>query len=162
MAKHEHLIEKIARLQELNRKHREVIIRLRFTIKAILIGVLVLILTILSIQLPQRYEIVRKPIIKQASMEEKRANKALAKDMARIGWNWTGKQWYCINSIFTKESKYDQFADNKSSTAYGIGQMLGEKSDLPAVQLTRTYIYIENRYTTPCNAWNFHKRRNYY
>lgn len=162
MARHEHLIEKIARLQELNRKHREVIIRLRFTIKAILIGVLVLILTILSIQLPQRYEIVRKPIIKQASMEEKRANKALAKDMARIGWHWTGKQWSCINNIFMKESKYDQFADNKTSTAYGIGQMLGETNDEPAVQLTRTYMYIEHRYTTPCNAWSFHKRKNYY
>lgn len=162
MAKHEHLIEKIARLQELNRKHREVIIRLRFTIKALLIGVLVFTLAVLSIQIPQRYELVRRPIVKQASMEQKRLNKALAKDMARIGWHWTGSQWSCLNNIFTNESKYDQFADNKTSTAYGIGQMLGETSDEPAVQLTRTYIYIENRYTTPCNAWNFHKRRNYY
>lgn len=162
MARHEHLIEKIERLQEINRKHREVIIRLRFTIKALLIAVLIFTLAVLSIQIPQRYQLVKRPIVKQASMEQKKLNRTLAKDMARIGWHWTGEQWTCIDKIFKKESKYDQFADNKTSTAYGIGQMLGEKSDEPAVQLTRSYNYIKYRYGTPCVAYKFHLRRNYY
>lgn len=162
MSKHQHLIEKIERLQNANKKHREVIIRLRFTIKAILIAVLIFVLAVLSIQIPQRYELVKRPIIKQASMEQKKLNRTLAKDMARIGWNWTGSQWVCLDKIFKAESKYDQFATNKTSTAYGIGQMLGEKSNEPAVQLTRTYNYIKVRYATPCKAYAFHIRKNYY
>lgn len=159
---HEHLLIKIEDLQKANRKHREVIIRLRFTIKAILIAVLIFTLAVLSIQLPQRYQLVKRPIIKQASMEQKKLNRTLARDMARIGWGWTGSQWVCLDKIFKAESKYDQFAKNKTSTAYGIGQMLGEKSSEPAVQLTRSYNYIKTRYTTPCHAYRFHLRQNYY
>jgi hypothetical protein len=95
-------------------------------------------------------------------MEQKKANKTLAKEFAWAGYGWKDKQWSCISKLFTAESRFDHFADNPKSTAYGIGQVLGEKSNIPEIQILRAYKYIKHRYTTPCKAWSFHTKRNYY
>ena len=150
-------------LQRELKKHREVILRLRFTIKALVAFFLVIILTVLSIQIPQNYTIVRKPIVHKATMAEKKANRLLAEQMASAGWGWTKTQWQCADKIFMKESRYDQYAKNQhGSTAFGIGQVLSEKSTVPAIQIARAYKYIEARYGSPCRAYNVHKIRNWY
>jgi hypothetical protein len=96
-------------------------------------------------------------------MEQKKANKVLAQKIAWAGYGWRGKEWACLDKIFYKEAKYDHFAKNQSgSSAYGIGQRLKEKSKDPMTQLLHTYKYIQHRYKTPCSAWNFHVRNNYY
>lgn len=107
-----------------------------------------------------------KPAIKertQATMAEKRANKALAKRYAWVGYGWKDMEWRCLDYIFTKESRYDHLAKNRQgSSAYGIGQVLKETSKDPAIQILHTYKYITKRYKTPCRAMKYHLRHNHY
>ncbi len=106
-----------------------------------------------------------KPVVqeqKKATWAEKKANKALAKKYAQAGWGWSGKEWKCLDAIFLKESRYDHLADNKKSSAFGIGQRLKETSKDPHIQLLKTYRYVKHRYHTPCRAYRFHQRHNYY
>lgn len=107
-----------------------------------------------------------KPAIEertQATMAEKKANKALAKRYAWVGYGWKDMEWRCLDYIFTKESRYDHLAKNRQgSSAYGIGQLLKETSKEPAIQILHTYKYITKRYQTPCRAMKFHLRHNHY
>jgi hypothetical protein len=102
----------------------------------------------------------KPPIIRtKATMEEKKANKIMAMRYAQVGWGWDKKERGCVWKIFMKESKFDHLAKNQQgSSAYGIAQMLGEKSTDPAVQILRAYRYIEHRYGTPCKAWLHHNK----
>ena len=96
-------------------------------------------------------------------MEQKKANKVLAKSIAWLGYGWKDKEWVCLDNLFIKESKYDNFAKNKTgSKAFGIGQLLGETSTDSTVQLLKTYKYIQHRYKTPCSAWRWHLHHNWY
>ena len=97
-----------------------------------------------------------------ATMEQKKHNKIVAMEYAKAGWDWDKQQRQCIYTLFMSESKFDHFADNKHSTAYGIGQVLGEKSKQPEVQILHAYKYIEHRYSTPCRALAFHIKHKYY
>ena len=99
---------------------------------------------------------------KQATWVQKKSNKSLAKKYAQAGWGWSGKEWRCLDAIFLKESRYDHLADNKNSTAFGIGQRLKESSKDPATQLLKTDRYVKHRYETPCRAYRFHQIHNYY
>jgi hypothetical protein len=109
---------------------------------------------------------IKIPTIKKrtkATMEEKKANRKLAKEFAWAGYGWRGQHWDCINKLFTAESRFDHLADNPKSTAYGIGQVLSEKSSDPAIQILRAYQYIEHRYNgSPCKAWVFHLKTGHY
>jgi hypothetical protein len=99
----------------------------------------------------------------KATMEQKKANKLLAKKIAWVGYGWKDKEWVCLDKIFIKEAKYDHLAKNKSgSSAFGIGQRLKETSADPMVQILHTYKYIQHRYKNPCSAWRFHTKHNYY
>lgn len=149
-------------LSKLNHQQKKVINRLRLSLKALIASVLIVGITIISVQIPENYALVEKPVTHKATMQEKRENRLLAQQIASAGWDWKGIQWKCADKLFMAESKYDQYADNKHSTAYGIGQVLSETSSVPAIQITRAYKYIETRYTTPCHAWIFHLRKNYY
>lgn len=95
----------------------------------------------------------------KATAEQKKANKIMAMRYAQVGWGWDKVERGCLYKIFMKESKFDHLAKNQQgSSAYGIAQMLGEKSKDPAVQILRAYRYIEHRYGTPCKAWKHHSR----
>ena len=102
----------------------------------------------------------QKPQVQtKATMEQKKANKVMAMRYAQVGWGWDKIERGCIYKIFMKESKFDHLAKNQQgSSAYGIAQMLGEKSKDPALQILRAYRYIEHRYGTPCKAWLHHSR----
>lgn len=103
-----------------------------------------------------------KVVQTQATMKQKRANKRMAMDFAKVGYGWTPTQQNCVVRLFTAESRFDHLADNPKSTAFGIGQVLSEKSKDPAIQILRAYRYIEHRYTEPCTALNHHLRKNWY
>jgi len=99
----------------------------------------------------------------KATMEQKKANKALAKKIAWVGYGWKDKEWSCLDKIFIKEARYDHLAKNQSgSSAFGIGQRLKEKSKEPMVQILHTYKYIQHRYKTPCSAYRWHTKHNWY
>jgi hypothetical protein len=122
----------------------------------------ILTVTLLVAQINHTIEIRddKPPVIRiKATMEEKKANKIMAMRYAQVGWGWDKKERACVYKIFMKESKFDHLAKNQQgSSAYGIAQMLGEKSTDPAVQILRAYRYIEHRYGTPCKAWLHHTR----
>ena len=98
----------------------------------------------------------------KATPKEKYQNKMLAMRYARAGWDWDKRERACIHTLFMAESKFDHLADNPKSSAFGIGQVLKEKSKEPAIQILHAYKYIEHRYDTPCRALAHHNRKNWY
>jgi hypothetical protein len=73
------------------------------------------------------------------------------------------KEFRCIERLWTKEnSKWDAYAKNPKSSAFGIPQLLKLKETNPYVQMDLGYKYIVHRYKTPCNALAFHLRKGWY
>jgi hypothetical protein len=72
------------------------------------------------------------------------------------------KEFQCFNKIITKESRWSYQAKNGSH--FGLGQMRSKHyRDLdPFRQIDATIKYITIRYQTPCKAWAFHQKRNFY
>jgi hypothetical protein len=72
------------------------------------------------------------------------------------------KEFQCFNKIITKESRWSYRAKNGSH--FGLGQMRSNHyRDLdPFRQIDATIKYITVRYETPCKAWAFHIKRNWY
>jgi hypothetical protein len=77
-------------------------------------------------------------------------------------YKWNSKQYACLTKLWGKESAWNHLADNPTSTAFGIAQMLREKSRNPMTQINNGLRYIEHRYGTPCAAWQHWQRRNWY
>jgi hypothetical protein len=111
---------------------------------------------------------IGKPLPKQevrtqATWKEKQYNKSMAMEYARAGWGWDKRQRDCVFRLFMEESKFDHLAKNQQgSSAFGIAQMLKEKSKSPEIQLLKAYRYIVHRYDTPCRAYRHHQLRNWY
>ena len=100
---------------------------------------------------------------RKATKDEKNYNKKLAKDYASAGWDWRGREWECLQSLWTRESRFDNYAKNqRGSSAYGIAQLLGEKDSRPEYQILRGLKYISKRHQTPCRAKSFFLKHRYY
>ncbi len=83
---------------------------------------------------------------------------------------WSG-QFGCLDSLWTRESRWNYRASNPSSGAYGIpqalpgGKMSSAGSDWrtnPVTQMTWGLGYIASRYGTPCGAWSHSQRSGWY
>ena len=87
----------------------------------------------------------------KATMEEKRENKALTISYARA-LGYSKRQIACLVTLWTFESRFDHLArprDSKGkprSSAYGIAQLLREKSSRPDLQILHGIRYIDHRY----------------
>jgi len=100
---------------------------------------------------------------RKATQDEKNHNKKLAKNYASAGFGWQGREWECLLSLWTRESRFDNFAKNqRGSSAYGIAQLLGERDSRPEYQILRGLKYIDKRYQTPCKAYKFFLKHKYY
>lgn len=99
---------------------------------------------------------------RKATQDEKNYNKKLAKEYASVGYGWEGKQWQCLESLWTLESRFDNYATNPRSSAFGIAQLLGEQDRRPEYQILRGLKYISKRHINPCKAYQFHLKHNYY
>ncbi|QNE18532.1 hypothetical protein F1D05_12225 [Kribbella qitaiheensis] len=84
---------------------------------------------------------------------------------------WKASQFSCLDSLWTKESRWKVNADNPTSSAFGIPQALpGNRmaaygSDWrtnPVVQIKWGLDYIEDAYGSPCAAWSHSKAKNWY
>jgi len=71
-------------------------------------------------------------------------------------------EYYCLDELWFKESRWNPKADNPKSTAYGIPQILKLKETNPFKQIDIGLRYIEHRHGTPCKALQFHNRKGYY
>jgi hypothetical protein len=72
------------------------------------------------------------------------------------------KQYRCLELLWTRESQWNPRADNPKSTAYGIPQMLRLKERDPYRQIDIGLRYIAHRHSTPCQAWEHHRRTGHY
>ena len=86
-------------------------------------------------------------------------------------FGFSSDQFSCLDSLWTKESGWDPYADNPTSSAYGIPQSLpGEKmasagadwATNPATQIRWGLGYIQDRYGSPCSAWSHSQAVNWY
>ncbi|WP_067973336.1 aggregation-promoting factor C-terminal-like domain-containing protein [Nocardiopsis trehalosi] len=86
-------------------------------------------------------------------------------------YGWGADQFDCLEPLWEKESNWNPSAENPSSGAYGIPQALpGNKmatagSDWqtnPATQIEWGLGYIEDRYGSPCEAWNHSQANGWY
>jgi hypothetical protein len=71
-------------------------------------------------------------------------------------------EYYCIEELWHKESRWSPTAKNARSSAFGIPQLLKMKEPNPFKQIDRGLRYIEHRHGTPCKALQFHNRKGYY
>ena len=77
-------------------------------------------------------------------------------------YGWKLEEYVCLNHIWTKESNWNPKSDNPTSTAFGIAQMLNEKSKNPIRQIDNGLRYIKERYGQPCAAWKFWQKHYWY
>ncbi|UMG91379.1 hypothetical protein [Nocardioides sp. TF02-7] len=80
-------------------------------------------------------------------------------------------QFGCLDSLWTRESNWNPYADNPTSSAYGIPQSLpGSKmasagadwATNPVTQITWGLGYIRDRYGSPCSAWGHSESHGWY
>lgn len=71
-------------------------------------------------------------------------------------------EYLCLEKLWHLESKWNPRANNKSSTAYGIPQLLKLKVRDPYMQIDAGLKYIKARHQNPCRALAFHKKHGYY
>lgn len=85
--------------------------------------------------------------------------------------SWGQAEYDCLVALWTKESNWNVYAENRSSGAYGIPQALpGSKMATagadwrtnPETQIVWGLAYIQGRYATPCGAWDHFLRKNWY
>ena len=77
------------------------------------------------------------------------------------GWG-SGAEWEAINFIISHESGWNPSAQNPSSTAFGLFQMLVETSGDVHTQAVNGMNYIAGRYGTPTGAMAFWNAHNWY
>ncbi|MFG2979702.1 tachylectin-related carbohydrate-binding protein [Streptomyces sp. NPDC048258] len=86
------------------------------------------------------------------------------------GWA-NATQWDCLERLWDRESGWRWNADNPSSEAYGIPQSNpGSKMSVygddwrtnPITQIKWGLNYIDDRYSTPCGAWNHSQETGWY
>jgi hypothetical protein len=72
------------------------------------------------------------------------------------------EQYKCLASLYGKESAWDENA--QSGSHYGIPQGRSEylRTADKYQQVRWGLSYIENRYGSPCKAWEFFQRNNYH
>jgi hypothetical protein len=85
------------------------------------------------------------------------------KQYAFIQLNHDFKEFYCLDELWYKESRWDHKAKNKRSSAYGIPQLLKLKETDPFKQIDKGLKYIEHRYDgCACKALAHHKVKGWY
>lgn len=96
-------------------------------------------------------------------MNEKKRNREIALEYSRAGYDYNARERACLIALWDRESRWDHFARNSRSTAYGIAQLLSEKSGDPRIQILHGLKYIEARYRgSACRALAFHNRHGWY
>ncbi|MGR6966820.1 aggregation-promoting factor C-terminal-like domain-containing protein [Geodermatophilus sp. URMC 61] len=103
------------------------------------------------------------------SVAEAASAKQAYKDYAASGFR-SPAQFDCLELLWEAESDWNPYAQNPTSTAYGIAQFIDAtwattgiaKTSNPYRQIDAGLIYIDERYGTSCDAWAFHQANNWY
>ena len=109
--------------------------------------------------------------IPAATPVQQGSNRDLGQTLASQLYGWTGDEWACLDNLWSRESGWSHTSHNRSSGAYGIPQALpGDKmasfgsdwASNPTTQIKWGLNYIAGRYATPCGAWAFFSKKNWY
>ncbi len=84
------------------------------------------------------------------------------KQYAFIELNHSFTEFYCLDELWMKESRWNYKAKNPKSSAFGIPQILGLKEKNPVKQIDKGLAYIKHRYDAPCKALQHHKIKGWY
>ena len=85
-------------------------------------------------------------------------------------YKWGKKQQKCLRALWGKESAWN-FRAKSPTKDYGIPQRhmshntakeIKDFLKTPHKQIDWGLNYIKNRYQTPCEAWAFHRKNNWY
>ncbi len=76
--------------------------------------------------------------------------------------NYDFKEFYCVSDLWYLESRWSPTAKSKTSSAFGIPQLLNLKSKDPFYQIDQGLKYIKHKHLTACNALAFHKKKGWY
>ena len=76
--------------------------------------------------------------------------------------DYSFKEFYCLDELLHKESRWNYKAKNPKSSAFGLFQMIGNKEQDPIKQIDKGLKYIEHRYGTACKALAHHKIKGWY
>jgi hypothetical protein len=90
------------------------------------------------------------------------ANINVYKQYTFMQLNYDFKEFYCVSDLWYLESRWSPTAKSKTSSAFGIPQLLKLKSKDPFYQIDQGLKYIKHKHSTPCNALAFHKKRGWY
>jgi hypothetical protein len=90
--------------------------------------------------------------------------KAYARGYIRTYYpTWNKSEWSALKKLWGKESAWDHTADNPTSSAYGIAQVLNTKHGTPApLQIEKGLSYIVHRYDKPSIAWSHWRKHRWY
>jgi hypothetical protein len=95
----------------------------------------------------------------------------VAKALMAEKYGWGDKQFWCLDGLWTKESRWNYRSSNKRTGAHGIPQALpATKMEVigtdwrtnPVTQISWGLHYIDVRYETPCGEFAKFKRTNWY
>jgi hypothetical protein len=99
------------------------------------------------------------------------SNVALGKHLAAAEYGWTGRQWRCLNWLWTRESGWRLVWNTEGSGAYGIPQALpaskmasagADYMTNPATEIRWGLGYITGQYGAPCRAWSHEQEMGWY
>jgi len=77
--------------------------------------------------------------------------------------NYNFEQFYCLDEIIYKESRWNYKAKNPKSSASGLFQVLKSKEKDPIKQIDQGLKYINHRYDgCACKALAHHKAKGWY
>ena len=77
--------------------------------------------------------------------------------------NYNFEQFYCLDEIIYKESRWNYKAKNPKSSAFGLFQILKSKDKDPIKQIDQGLKYINHRYNgCACTALAHHKAKGWY
>lgn len=116
------------------------------------------------------------PIVQAPTFDASRDELKAYVAQQAAGFGWTGDQITALEELVARESSWRPWADNPSSTAFGLFQFLRQTAidygmDHPdrngvtptvEAQVAAGLQYIDDRYGTPSDALWFHTRNNWY
>ena len=93
-----------------------------------------------------------------------RALKLYAKQFMRMAYpDWNLSEHRALMKLWGKESAWNHRAQNPTSSAFGVPQLLKLDPDTPAPrQIERGLEYIEHRYDKPSIAWSHWRSNGWY
>jgi hypothetical protein len=99
----------------------------------------------------------------KATMGEKRDNQRLARQYSKA-LGYSQRERACLITLWTRESRFDHLAKNQQgSSAYGIAQLLRERSSRPELQVLHGLRYLSHRYSgSACRALQHSNRKGWY